>query len=183
MEARIRTNLDNIYSDDKQLQGQAYMYLLEETRKPVGWAYEAWDEILAATAHKNNRVRSIASQLLCNLAKSDPDGRMLNDFEALLEVTRDERFVTARHCLQSIWKVGLVGEAHRELVIQGLDVRFRESTTEKNGTLMRFDILQVLWNLYENTGVEDIRAKALQLIETEGDPKYRKKYARLWNRS
>jgi hypothetical protein len=77
----------------------------------------------------------------------------------------------------------LVGEAHRELVIQGLEVRFHESTTEKNGTLIRFDILQDLWNLYENTGAEDIRAKALQLIETEADPKYRKKYARLWNRS
>lgn len=158
------------------------MYLLEETDQPVVWAYEAWDEIVKALAHKNNRVRSIAAQLLSNLAQSDPDKRILADFEALLDVTRDERFVTARHCLQSIWKVGLAGEEQKELVISGLEKRFHECASEKNTTLIRFDILQDLRHLYDQTGDEDIRVKAEELIEIEEDSKYQKKYARLWKK-
>lgn len=182
MEDKIRTHLDQIYSEDRDQQGAAYMYLLAETGKGVDWAYEAWDEIVEALAHKNNRVRSIAAQLLSNLAQSDPDKRILADFEALLDVTRDERFVTARHCLQSIWKIGLAGEEQKELVISGLEKRFHECASEKNTTLIRFDILQDLHHLYDQTGDEDIRVKALELIEIEEDPKYQKKYTHLWKK-
>jgi hypothetical protein len=45
------------------------------------------------------RSRAIAAQVLCNLAKSDPKNRMAKDFQALLNVTKDERFVTARRVL------------------------------------------------------------------------------------
>ncbi|MBN1581808.1 MAG: hypothetical protein JXA89_13975 [Anaerolineae bacterium] len=78
--------------------------------------------------HKNNRVRSVAAQILCNLAKSDPENRMLADF-ALFAVTRDERFVTARHALQALWKVGLAGQ--QALLLAGFEGRFRECISEK----------------------------------------------------
>ena len=42
--------------------------------------------------------------------------RMLKDFDKLLAVTKDERFVTARHCLQSLWKVGAAGPEQRRTV-------------------------------------------------------------------
>jgi hypothetical protein len=112
MDKTIRAHLDNIRSDDGQLQNKAYNELMKITEAPVGWAYEAWDELLDGLKHKDNHVRAISAQLLANLAKSDPKGRMLKDFEALLAVTKDERFVTARHCLQNIWKVGLEARTH-----------------------------------------------------------------------
>ena len=105
---------------------------------------------------------------------------MLKDFYALLAVTRDERFVTARHCMQSLWKVGVAGEAQREKLIAGLERRFRECSAEKNCTLIRYDILQSLRNVYDQVKDEKVREKALELIETERDLKYRKKYAGLW---
>jgi hypothetical protein len=105
---------------------------------------------------------------------------MLKDFDALLAVTKDERFVTARHCLQAIWKVGLAGEQQEQLVVEGLETRFKECIPEKNCTLIRYDIIQDLKNLYDETKDETIREKALELIELEEDPKYRKKYARVW---
>jgi len=40
---------------------------------------------------------------MSSLAKSDPK-RMLKELDTLFAVTRDERFVTARHSLQSLWK-------------------------------------------------------------------------------
>lgn len=107
---------------------------------------------------------------------------MLTDFDKLLAVTEDERFVTARHCLQAIWKVGLVGPQQQQRVVNGLDGRYQECVTEKNGTLIRYDIIQDLANLYDEVQDEAIKEKALALIELEEDPKYRKKYAAVWKK-
>ena len=107
---------------------------------------------------------------------------MLRDFPALLAVTRDERFVTARHCMQSIWKVGLAGKEQQKLVVDGLALRFHECSSEKNCTLIRYDISQSLRNLYDAVKDEGIRSTALELIATEPDSKYRAKYATLWKR-
>jgi len=182
MDKTIRAHLDNIYSDDAQLQNKAYSTLMEKTERPVDWAYEAWDELVEGLTHKDNHVRAISSQLLANLAKSDPKGRMLKDFDKLLEVTKDERFVTARHCLQSIWKVGLAGKNAQQLVVKGLEKRFHECAAEKNCTLIRYDIIQDLRNLYEATTSSEIKEKALELIELERDLKYKKKYAGVWKK-
>ena len=59
-------------------------------------------------------------------------------------------------------------------------LRYSESDTEKNGTLIRYDIVQSLRNLYDAVKDEKVKAKALELIETEEDVKYRKKSASLW---
>jgi hypothetical protein len=155
---------------------------MAKTEGPVDWAYEAWDELLDGLRHKDNHVRAISAQVLANLARSDPQGRMLEDFEALLAVTRDERFVTARHCLQSLWKVGLGGRNQQDLVLAGLSRRFKECAAEKNGALIRYDIVQGLRRLYDATTREQIKETALALIETETDLKYRKKYAGVWRR-
>lgn len=180
MDRTYRSMLDDLYSPDKYRQNQAYNNLLTATEQSVDWAYNAWDELLAALRHKDNHVRSIASQVLSNLAKSDPEGRMLTDFDRLLEVTKDERFVTARHCLQSLWKIGTAGEPQRRLVVDGLTRRYNEAPAEKNGTLIRYDIIEGLRKLYDATNDGTIRERALALIETEQDEKYRKKYASLW---
>jgi len=182
MDKTIRTHLDNIRSDDGQQQNKAYFYLMEKTEQPVDWAYEAWDELLEGLKHKDNHVRAISAQLLANLAKSDPKGRMLKDFQALLAVTKDERFVTARHCLQSLWKVGAAGKKQQKILLAGLTRRFEECAAEKNGTLIRYDIIQGLRNLYNATTDEQVKATALALIETESDVKYRKKYASVWRK-
>jgi hypothetical protein len=155
---------------------------MKETDKPVDWTYEAWDELLAGLTHKDNHVRAITSQLLANLAKSDPKGRMFKDFNKLLNVTKDEKFVTARHCLQNIWKVGLAGKNAQQLVVKGLEKRYHECVSEKNCTLIRYDIIVDLRNLYNATTSSEIKEKALELIELEKDLKYKKKYATVWKK-
>ena len=180
MEETIRIYMQNIHSDDRALQNQAFMDLLAATEKPVSWAYDVWDELVATLSRGNNRERAIAAQILCNLAKSDPEKRMIIDFETLLAVTKDERFVTARHCLQSLWKVGAAGEVQQTMLLQGLERRYDECTAEKNGTLIRYDIIKSLRNLYDERPDEDIKQLALAWIAREEDPKYRKKYASLW---
>jgi hypothetical protein len=117
-----RTALGNLRSENRELQNKAFLYLLEETARPVDWAYDVWDEMVETLRHKDNRRRAIAAQILCNLAKSDPKQRMLKDFDALLTVTKDERFVTARHCMQSLWKVGVAGKDQQQKLVDGLAV-------------------------------------------------------------
>lgn len=105
---------------------------------------------------------------------------MLQDFPKLWEVTKDEKFVTARHSLQSIWKVGLAGEAQKELVIEHMVDRFKNCTDEKNYTLIRSDIIQNMKNLHDHVGDKKIKDQALELIEIVEDPKYKKKYLNIW---
>ena len=183
MDKEIRAYFATIYSDSREHQNAAFMALQEITNEPVPWAYEIWDELLAALQHPNNRVRAIAAQLLINLAKSDPQHRMQEDFPALFAVTRDGRFVTARHCLQNIWKIGLVGKEQRNQVVTALETRYRECADEKNGTLIRYDVIQGLRKLYNTTGDEAIKGKAADLIAIEPDLKYRQKYTTLWKGS
>jgi hypothetical protein len=156
---------------------------MEKTEKPVDWAYEAWDELLDGLTHKDNHVRAIASQILTQLAKSDPKGRLFKDFDKLLKVTKDERFVTARHCMQALWNVGVVSKKHQTLYLDGMEKRFKECVTEKNCTMIRYDIQVSMRNVYNQVKDEAIREKALELIELEKDLKYKKKYATVWKKA
>ncbi|WP_156828848.1 hypothetical protein [Cohnella laeviribosi] len=48
--------------------------------------------------------------------------------------------------------------------------------------MIRFDIIQGLRKLYDRDQDETVRQKALELMETEADLKYRKKYASVWRK-
>jgi hypothetical protein len=170
----------DLWSEDRSLQNVAMRSVFAATDQPVDWAYAVWDELLAQLSHPDNHNRAIAAQVLCNLAKSDPERRLLGDFDSLFAVTRDPRFVTARHCLQSMWKVGAAGLAQQALLVRALQGRFEDCTGHKNCTLIRYDIIESLRKLYDEAGDDEIRRVALALIASEDDPKVHKKYARLW---
>ena len=180
MDRTTRAHLDNLHSRDGDLRYKALLHVLKVTDKPVDWAYDVWDGLVEDLRHADNHQRAIAGQVLSNLAKSDRQNRMLEDFDALLAVTKDERFVTARHTLQSIWKVGAAGKKQQKLVVDGLAGRFRDCVAEKNCTMIRYDIIQGLRKLYEEVKDEKVKEKALELIATEEDSKHRKKYTGLW---
>jgi hypothetical protein len=179
MDGKTRKHIDHLRSEDRDLQNQAFSYILRETEMPVDWAYEIWDELVAGLRHKDNHVRAISAQVLANLAKSDPKNRMRKDFPALMAVTGDEKFVTARHTLQSIWKVGREKKMQKT-VVDALADWFKNCIIHKNCTLIRYDIIQDFRNLYDEVGDEKIKERALALIETEEDSKYKKKYAGVW---
>ncbi len=153
---------------------------MSATETPVGWAYSVWPEVVANLGHRDNHNRAIAAQLLANLARSDPEQRILADLEAIVAVTHDERFVTARHALQSMWKIGLAGEPQRARFLEVMERRFMDAAADRNTTLIRFDIVESLRRLHDATGADDVRALALDLIGREEDQKYQKKYAATW---
>ncbi len=183
MDAIAQSNFENLHSEDKDKQYEAFNWIIAATKEQVNWAYEVWDHLKEDLADRDNHQRARAAQFLCSLAKSDPEKRILKDFPAVWEVTKDKKFVTARHSLQSIWTIGLAGTEQKEMVTKSLEDRFIHCVDEKNYTLIRYDILQGLKNLYDELKDEDIKQMALSLIEKEEDAKYKKKYATVWKKA
>lgn len=102
MDRTIQTSFENLLSQDKDLQFEAYNHILASTKEEVDWAYDEWEQLKEDLTHSDNHRRSRAAQFLCGLAKSDPEKRMIKDFPLVWEVTKDKKFVSARHSLQSI---------------------------------------------------------------------------------
>lgn len=182
MDPAVRKHFDTLYVDDANVRYEAFKHIIEITHRPVTWIYEIWDELLKLLQSKDNHVRTIAVQLLSNLAKSDSENRLLNDFDQLIVVTKDEKFVTARHSLQCLWKIAVVKPEFREMVVRKLTERFDGAMQEKNGTLIRYDIIEVFKKAFDVNQDLSLKTIALELIESEPDLKYRKKYAGLWKK-
>ncbi len=180
MDSQMKIEFEKSKSKDKEERYEAYHNILEATEQKVDWAYEVWDQLLEDLTHKDNHQRSRAAQYLANLAKSDSEKRMMKDFSRLWDVTKDEKFVTARHSLQSIWKVGLAGTEQKEMVMEYMVDRFKDDTDEKNYTLIRSDIIQNMRNLSDHLDDEKIKQTAMELIETVDEKKYKKKYMDIW---
>lgn len=180
MNTIIQSCFEDLSSTDKEKQLSAYHTILKATEEPVDWAYEVWEDLKKDLKHKNNHRRSRAAQFLASLAISDPENRMLTDFPEIWKVTYDEKFVTARHALQSIWKVGLAGNEQKELVLHHLTNRFANCLSEKNYTLTRFDIIEDFKKLYDVEQDENLKHLSLKLIESVEEPKYQKKYLAIW---
>ena len=183
MNRTIKRKLGQLNSADRMEQHEAFLSIMAATEHPVTWAYDVWDRFVRNLSDPNNRQRAIAAQVLCNLAKSDPEERILNDFAALFEVTRDKRSVTARQALQSIWKVGAVGDKHLKMVLKAFEQRFAECETEKNRALVRSDILKGMKKLHAGPDDSRVERVAKKLIQLEKDRKHRKKYLLLWRRT
>lgn len=180
MEDYIATQLDNLHSDDPDLRYKAFLYIIDITDKEVDWSYDVWDDLLNQLKHCNPHQRAIAAQVLINLAKSDPQHRMLTDLNKVVLVTCDKKFVTARHTLQSFWKIALASKGLREKVIQILEERFTSCISEKNCTLIRYDIIDDLKKLYHEIPDPVIKQRAFYLIGLEVNEKYQKKYRNSW---
>ncbi|MDL4839901.1 hypothetical protein [Aquibacillus rhizosphaerae] len=176
MNSKIKLEFEKSKSGDKNERYESYQYILKVTDHKVDWVYEVWDQLLEDLTHKDNHQRSRAAQYLANLAISDPEMRIMKDFPKLWEVTKDEKFVTARHSLQSIWKVGIAGTTQKEMVMDYMVARFKNGTDKKNYTLIRNDILQNMRNLYDHFNDMTIKQTALDLIDIVDDKKYKKKY-------
>ncbi|HEX7049723.1 MAG TPA: hypothetical protein VF188_05875 [Longimicrobiales bacterium] len=183
MSERARALFADRESPDREVAYQALVGLFEMTEKPVDWAYEFWDRLLSDLTHRAGDKRAFAAQMLARLAISDPDGRLLKDFPKVAAVMKDEKTVTARHTLQSIWRVGLAGPKQKAMVLEALEARFRECAREKNGTLVRTDVVTALARLSKATGDEMIEARVNALIDAEPDEKQRKKQRAAWRKA
>ena len=169
--------LDDLRSGKKELQQEAFLRLQEMAKQEVEWVYELWDIFLGFLTDKDPHLRSIGAQLLAQLAKSDREERMRRDLAAIYAVTHDEKFVTARHVLQSLWKIAVVNEELEHRVLGLLAERYHSCMAERNGRLIRNDIIVLLRKIFDHVDKAGVRELAETLIALEGEERYRKKYA------
>jgi hypothetical protein len=180
MNAQVRTLFTARESSDRVTAYQAFVDLMTLAEKPVSWSYEVWDQMVGDLSHRDGHKRAFAAQMLARLAISDPEGRMRRDFAALVTILKDEKTVTARHALQSLWRVGLAGPDRLALVLDALAKRFRECSSGKHASLVRTDVVTALGHLFRATGDPSVEARAESLIASEKDEKARKKQGSSW---
>ena len=180
MDRNLRLAVRNLDLSDEKLRYQALRELLEASEVKVDWAYGVWNDFAARLKHESSYQRTIGARLLCNLAGSDPEHRLRALLPVLLRLTRDEKFVTARQVLQNIWKPAAADAELRKKIVDHLAKQYRSCLGGKHYNLIRQDILQSLRWLYDRVPDEKLRAKAMSLIVTESEPKYRKKYDAIW---
>ncbi|MGG4037301.1 hypothetical protein [Heyndrickxia ginsengihumi] len=180
MDSIMKSYFENLEAKDKNVQLEAFQHIMNATKEKVDWSYEVWDQLIDWLTDSDNHRRARAAQFLAGLAISDPEKKMLHDFPMLWEVTKESKFVTARHTIQSIWKVGLAGKEQREMLLNYMIDRFKNAIDEKHYTLIRYGMIVGLKKLYDEIKDEHIREIAMDLIECEEDNKYRKKYLSAW---
>jgi hypothetical protein len=181
--ARIRKLFAAREPGDREAAYQAFLELMKLTEKPVSWSYDVWDRMLKGLSHEDGHQRAFAAQMLAHLAISDPEDRMRRDFAALAAVMRDDKTVTARHALQSIWRVGLAGKDQRKRLVEALAERFGECRSEKNGTLVRTDVITALGQLFRAVGEPAVETRAEILMASETDPKAQRKQRACWRKA
>jgi hypothetical protein len=180
MNAQVRALFAARESSDRDAAYKAFVDLMTLAQEPVTWSYEVWDQLVGDLSHRDGHKRAFAAQLLARLAISDPEHRMRRDFAALAKAMRDEKTVTARHALQSIWRVGLAGPDRLALVLDALGKRFRACSSEKHASLVRTDVITSLGHLFCATGDPSIEACAERLIASDRDEGARRKQRSSW---
>jgi predicted nucleic-acid-binding protein len=179
MNKNIQKQIEELGSTDDKIRMDALQNLLKITESKVDWVYEVWDLLLEKLVNENSYQRSIGVKLLCNLAKSDIENRLATSLDRLLVHTKDDKFITSRQCIQSIWKIAAANKPNREKVVKHLEKRFVECIDEKHYNLLRQDIIQSMLALYKAEKDDTLLARAQALIEKEQEPKYRKQYEAL----
>jgi hypothetical protein len=181
MNVLVRQNFNDLRSEFKQERYEAFMYLINKAKQPVDWVYEVWADVVQLTRTGDNHQRTLAVQLIAELAKSDIQNRLADDYYDIIAVTHDNCFTTARHSLKVLWKIGIANLHLRGLLIRELSNRFLSCKSEKNCQLIRYDIIEVFWKMYSTLHDDAIEDTVELLIESEQEPKCKQKYLKLWS--
>jgi hypothetical protein len=179
MNKNIQKHITDLGSTDDKIRMDALQSTLKLTESKVDWVYEVWDLLLEKLDHENSYQRSIGIMVLCNLAKSDIENRLADSLDRLLVHTRDEKFITSRQCIQSIWKVAAANKSNREKVLKHLEKRFVECIDEKHSNLLRLDIIQSMMALQKVEKEDALLTRIQALVAKEQELKYRKRYEAL----
>jgi hypothetical protein len=182
MKPEIQTWVNQLDLKEDAVRYEAFTRLLDLTENKVDWVYEVWNMLVAKLSDTNSYQRNIGVKLLCNLSQSDSEGQLASSLDSLLKCSHDEKFITSRQALQSLWKPAYFEPQLREKIVDHLIMRFGECESENHANLLRQDILQSLFHPGRLTHDEKLQQKVLELVESEKDPKSKKSYLALIER-
>jgi hypothetical protein len=115
--------------------------------------YMYWKEFSELLNHRNSYHRDIGLTLIANLTRVDQKELFLDLFDAYFKHINDEKFMTARCCVQNSIKILKNKPILKEMVLQVLlDVDNRCKYPEKQVALLKSDVLKILDELFQDIG-------------------------------
>lgn len=147
----IKDLMERLNVKDNNIRKEALNKVVELTECPVDWIYDYWDFLVEKLDSKNSYQRTIAMFIISNLAKSDRENRFEGILDKYLLMTEDEKFITSRQTLQTVWKVAIAKENCRKKIVEHLYRMFTENKyLDTHANLIRKDIVETLYKIYES---------------------------------
>ena len=138
--------------------------------------YEYWDEIAALLQHKNSYHRDIALTIIANLTLVDHKDLFSKIFDDYFEHINDKKFMTGKCCVQNSIKILKAKHALKNQIIDLLlDVDAQCTYTEKQKELLKYDVLEILDEVYEELIDKKYANKFIKAGVTSISPKTRRK--------
>lgn len=127
--------------------------------------YRYWHDIVPLLSHKNSYHRDFALTLLANLTAVD-NGALFSDlYRDYFAHIHDQKFMTARCCIQNAAKVIANTPALRdEITTLLVDLDSPCTYTAKQRALLRFDVLLVLEGVF---GEVSPKKRAIDFVTSE----------------
>lgn len=167
---KLEELFQTLESKDNNIRYEAFKKLLELTEQKVDWVYDYWQTLVDKLSSGNSYHRSIGLMLLANLTLSDSEDKFSEIGERYFSFFNDEKFITARQCLQNVWRVAVNKEVYRLSVIEALQRAYSGNVhLERNPNLIKQDIifsLKKISNFYKDSKL-DSEIEALILNETD----------------
>lgn len=140
--------------------------------------YEHWDDFESLLNHPNSYHRDFALKLLAILVKVDEENRFSTVFNDYFSHINDEKFMTARKCVENTAKIlSSRKEFIDDVVGILLDVDNLADFPEKQKALLKSNVIQVCDDFYEQIndkkGVKQFVERELKSIspKTRGKAK------------
>jgi hypothetical protein len=142
-EEDIRCLVGGLAEKDDNLRYKCFL-LLQGRSQAYPDVYPYWEQFVAKLADANSYQRSLGLMMIAENARWDTDGKFEKCLPAYLAGCTDEKFITARQCIQGLCKIVPYHPTCYQAVIQcltAIDLMQRKDTQRK---LLLLDILSVL---------------------------------------
>jgi hypothetical protein len=127
--------------------------------------YKYWPAIAPLLDHENSYHRDFALNILANLTQVDKDHLFPDLYESYFAHLHDQKFMTARCCVQNAAKVMRnLPELRDKLVALLLDLENRCRYPAKQKALLKHDVLVILDEVYEGQAHKE---NLIRFIRTE----------------
>ncbi len=151
----------------------ATFLLLQMLSQKDDRVYKHWHTFVGKLNHENSYQRSLGIMLIAENIIWDKGEQFAKICSTYLEHCDDEKFVTARQCIQGLNRIIRQTNQYREEIIDkliGLDLEKRKDTQKG---LLLLDTVEVLGKLYQEEKDEKIEA-FLKAQLTQGNDKIKK---------
>jgi hypothetical protein len=145
-----------------------------QARPDLFYAY--WPAIAPLLNHENSYHRDFALTILANLTAVDKDHLFLAVYEGYFAALHDEKFMTARCCVQNAVKVAQnLPELRDPILAQLLDLEAHCRYPANQKALLKYEVLVFLEAVY---AAHPHKERLIRFIQAEGkslSPKTRRK--------